>query len=769
MRTPQRRACALPCIALALALALASGCGATARHLASSGGVPAALDALLPAARGGAAAARYSLVNYAHLAGADAGAAAGLRGAAGLGFGSGACAELPTAPEGGACGEGVAVCAMGLCCGQAGVCSKSAVACAGSCQCRFSGVLSNCAGSFPFAVPRASALPVAKPGGPCGVYVATCPHRQCCSQFGFCVADASIYCHAPTCRAGLSPASAACTGAAPGGGRVLRFAWTLRWKRLALDGFERPVIVWNDELFPQIDALVGDRVVLALTNAIGMPTSLHFHGLPQRGYNLMDGADVATQRLIRDGETFTYNFVVDVAGTFWMHSHTMTQYVDGLSGYLIVRAPADAGRYNADAVVALRDWYPDTAESLVAAYMGTGKQARGAPGGREPTPHSGLINEHGQGHCAPQPRAVAAGAAPAPRGAAPDAPPCGYSYVRAVASTCDHPRTRLRIINAGGSAVFNVSIDNHRRARGRGLLIVVSQDGVGVEPVEVGSLTLNNGQRYDVLPCQRLAAGEVLSDAPVWIRATMMDEEFLTPSATNLTLAVLHFGEAPPRQLPDSKANLTFPGARPGFRGGCGGRRGARRGAERTPSRPVALEAGLSPEYYERHLGDVLIGPYQMSVAGGAVPPNSTRTLTYAIDMYNEPSGVHYGHLNNVSLAMAPSDGPSLLERYSSNPEGLGPPLGAPFGVGWQIVDVALGEVVDVVINNHDNGEHPMHTHGMWFFIMAVGFQGDGDFRPRATPLVASVARDTVTVAGNSHIVLRFVADNPGIHLMHCQ
>lgn len=72
-----------------------------------------------------------------------------------------------------------------------------------------------------------------------------------------------------------------------------------------------------------------------------------------------------------------------------------------------------------------------------------------------------------------------------------------------------------------------------------------------------------------------------------------------------------------------------------------------------------------------------------------------------------------YAHVNNVSLDMTPGHmGPSLLERYSNNPEGLPPPKQAVSGLGWNIIElgpsnsdgVMQTDVVDIVINNHDGG-----------------------------------------------------------------
>lgn len=52
--------------------------------------------------------------------------------------------------------------------------------------------------------------------------------------------------------------------------------------------------------------------------------------------------------------------------------------------------------------------------------------------------------------------------------------------MKAVASSCDNPKTRLKLLNTGAAARFNVSIDGYR-------MIVVAADGVSVDPVEVRS------------------------------------------------------------------------------------------------------------------------------------------------------------------------------------------------------------------------------------------------------------------------------------------
>ncbi|MFN8155742.1 MAG: multicopper oxidase family protein [Bacteroidia bacterium] len=100
----------------------------------------------------------------------------------------------------------------------------------------------------------------------------------------------------------------------------------------------RIVKVWgfnNQFPGPEINANIGDTVVVKVTNKLKEPTSVHWHGicLPAA----MDGTD-ANQELIMPGDTFEYRFEVNVAGTFWYHSHAneTVQMERGMYGPIVV-------------------------------------------------------------------------------------------------------------------------------------------------------------------------------------------------------------------------------------------------------------------------------------------------------------------------------------------------------------------------------------------------------------------------------------------------
>ncbi|KAI1345072.1 Cupredoxin [Xylariaceae sp. FL0016] len=81
---------------------------------------------------------------------------------------------------------------------------------------------------------------------------------------------------------------------------------------------------------------------------------------------------------------------------------------------------------------------------------------------------------------------------------------------------------------------------------------------------------------------------------------------------------------------------------------------------------------------------------------------------------------------------------------------------------------VGYGEVLEIVINNHDVAIHPFHLHGHQFQVLQRPFSDAGDWTGATTVPDAPPRRDTITVYANSHAVLRIVADNPGVYLFHC-
>ncbi|MDI3256945.1 MAG: multicopper oxidase family protein [Kyrpidia sp.] len=80
----------------------------------------------------------------------------------------------------------------------------------------------------------------------------------------------------------------------------------------------------------------GDHVRVKLINQLPVPTSIHWHGYPVPA--AMDGVPGITQDPVQPGQSFVYDFVAEVPGTYWYHSHmdSANQVDQGLYGPLIV-------------------------------------------------------------------------------------------------------------------------------------------------------------------------------------------------------------------------------------------------------------------------------------------------------------------------------------------------------------------------------------------------------------------------------------------------
>jgi FtsP/CotA-like multicopper oxidase with cupredoxin domain len=106
---------------------------------------------------------------------------------------------------------------------------------------------------------------------------------------------------------------------------------------------------------PEIRGRQGDRLRIAVENALDEETTVHWHGL--RVPNAMDGVPHLTQAPIAPGETFTYEFDALDAGTFWYHPHqrSFEQVGRGLYGPLIIEE-AEPPRVDREMVWMLDDW-----------------------------------------------------------------------------------------------------------------------------------------------------------------------------------------------------------------------------------------------------------------------------------------------------------------------------------------------------------------------------------------------------------------------------
>lgn len=94
-----------------------------------------------------------------------------------------------------------------------------------------------------------------------------------------------------------------------------------------------------------------------------------------------------------------------------------------------------------------------------------------------------------------------------------------------------------------------------------------------------------------------------------------------------------------------------------------------------------------------------------------------------------------------------------------------------PYGSYTSTYILKHNQVIEIVLNNLDDGKHPFHLHGHNFQLVHRSGPDAGLYSSTSADVSFSATpmrRDTVFVEPNGNIVLRFRSDNPGVWLFHC-
>ena len=115
---------------------------------------------------------------------------------------------------------------------------------------------------------------------------------------------------------------------------------------------------------PTIEAVEGDRVRIYVTNKLPENTTIHWHGLLVPSG--MDGVAGLSQKSIKPGETYKYEFTLRQHGTHMYHSHCddMTQIALGLMGMIVIHPRTPTGpKVDRDFVLMSSEWRIDVGTS----------------------------------------------------------------------------------------------------------------------------------------------------------------------------------------------------------------------------------------------------------------------------------------------------------------------------------------------------------------------------------------------------------------------
>lgn len=124
------------------------------------------------------------------------------------------------------------------------------------------------------------------------------------------------------------------------------------------------------------------------------------------------------------------------------HAHLSTTRIDGVFGPIVIhsRTESELNEYDTDAIIMIQDYYHDLSAALLPGYLSPGNQ------NDEPTPDGALINGRNIIDC----------------NLVPSGRHCDSKRLSLAAFQLDSEKThRLRFINVGAFAGFEVEIDEH--------------------------------------------------------------------------------------------------------------------------------------------------------------------------------------------------------------------------------------------------------------------------------------------------------------------
>ena len=491
------------------------------------------------------------------------------------------------------------------------------------------------------------------------------------------------------------------------------YFWTITEADLNPDGIFRPMLLINNQFpGPLVECNENDTLVIHVNNQASNATAIHFHGMFQNGTNNMDGTVGVTQCPIAPNSSFTYKFDVrGQYGTYWYHAHHSAQASDGLLGPMVVHSQRERQMDVAsDTVVMVQDHYHNLTSELLMEYLAPDQE------NNEPVPDNGLINGRNIRECADFE---------------------GWNCNKTDRSLLDidleaGQRHRLRIINVGAFAEFQIQVDEHP-------FYVTEVDGTDIHSEPIHRLNIMPAQRYSVVLETNVTTAEAF-----WLRARMVTHCFKNEN---------------PRLQAETKAIIRY----------------------NSPDKPLSVEKPSSKEWSDsievicRDLNTTALRPVEV-----ISPPPADEVIVLRANFEIGDWRLARGFFND-STWHPNATNPSLHRFLDSGVHST--TRNIPIAINDKMFDRKNELIletngirtIDISINNFDDGAHPFHLHGHKFFVLAQGRDG---YPPAPDELPARLQehnllenplrRDTVTVEGYAWAIIRVVLDNPGLWAFHC-
>ncbi|MDH5324968.1 MAG: copper resistance system multicopper oxidase [Gammaproteobacteria bacterium] len=483
---------------------------------------------------------------------------------------------------------------------------------------------------------------------------------------------------------------------------------------------------------PTLRMREGETVTLRVTNRLNVPTSIHWHGLilPYQ----MDGVPGVSFSGIAPGQTFTYRFQVQQAGTYWYHSHSGFQEQTGMYGAIIIDPARKSIQADKDYVVLLSDWTDEDPSSVFAKLKTQGDYYNF----NLPTV-GGFVSDVSQFgfSAALQKRRMWNQMRMSPVDLS-DISAYTYTYLMNGSTPAGNwtglfrrgDKVRLRFISGGTQSYFDVRIPGLK-------MTVIHVDGQDIEPVTVDEFRCGPGETYDVIVQPKDDAYTIFAqsmDRTGYARGTLAVKSGLSAPVPELDQQIW-------LEMTDMMGAMDH-SAGEGTMGSNPGNHMHHNNPNPAGKKPVRVRHAKT-EYGPSVDMRVDSPRTNLDDPGIGLRNNGRKVLTYAdirsVDSVKDKRKPE----RDVELHLTGN-----MERYTWSIDGL------EFGRSTPI-HFRHRERLRVILHNDTMMTHPMHLHGMWSELE----DSEGNFLAR---------RHTLSVQPAQRISFLVTADAIGRWAWHC-
>jgi CopA family copper-resistance protein len=545
---------------------------------------------------------------------------------------------------------------------------------------------------------------------------------------------------------------------------------TISERNFRLNGREATAVMMNGTLpGPLIRLKEGQQATLRVTNRLSEVTSIHWHGLlvpPE-----MDGVPGVSFRGIDPGTTFTYHFPIQQSGTYWFHSHSGGQELQGMYAPMIIDPlEPEPFHYEREYVVLLSDWSFDSPHTLLSNL----KKQAGYYNFQRRTAGEFLSDVGRKGWWATLKDYLAWDRMRMDPTDFADVTGYTFTYLMNGRSPDSNwtglfrpgERIRLRVINAAAMTLFDVRIPGLE-------MTVVQADGQSVQPVVVDEFRIGPAETYDVIVAPaddgpytvfaetidrsgyargtlaiRPGASAALPDRrarPLRTMAEMgMNHDGMSHDTTNAHTGSRHLSMGTIATHPAPSPPHQPHGGNVGDTTADGERSEDEAVGQRLADRPATEPIRHGPD--DHGTGNQMVAEYswnRMHEPGTGLDAGERRVLVYTDLKSVRPSDDHRRPDREIEVHLT-----GHMERYMWSFDGQKYSEARPLRFRY-------GERVRLTFVNDTMMEHPLHLHGMWMYLE----NGADPYLPR---------KHTVIVKPAERLSVAIHTDAPGRWAFHC-